>query len=109
MEEVTRSIFAMKSNRSPGLSGITIEFYQTFWEKIKLLVLNSLNEGFYKGELSHLQKQGVLSLLYKKGDPEFLDDWRPISLLNTDYKIATRVCAYKTFYQASYAWINKVT
>ena len=52
MEEVTRSILAMKTNRSPGLSGITIEFYQHFWEKIKLLVLNYLNEGFLKGELS---------------------------------------------------------
>ena len=38
---------------------------------------------------SPFQKQGVLSLLYKKGDPENLENWRPISLLNTDYKIIT--------------------
>ena len=33
----------------------------------------------------------MLSLIYKKGDPDNLENWRPISLLNVDYKIATRV------------------
>ena len=85
----------MKCNKSPGLSGITIEFYQTFWDKIKYIVLNSINEGYLKGELSPLQRQGVLSLLYKKGNPENLENWRPISLLNTDYKIITRLLAIR--------------
>ena len=91
--EITKAIFDMKHNKSPGLSGITVEFYQSFWNKIKYLVLNSINEGYIKGELSQLQKQGVISLLYKKGNPENLENWRPISLLNTDYKIITRVLA----------------
>ena len=59
------------------------------------LVINSLNEGYVKGELSQLQKQGVLSLLFKKGDPENLENWSPISLLNTDYKILTRTLAIR--------------
>ena len=93
LDEITKAIFNMKHNKSPGLSGISIEFYQTFWNKIKYLVLNSMNEGSIKGEQSPLQKQGVISLLYKKGNPENLENWRPISLLNTDYKIITRVLA----------------
>ena len=72
LDEITKAIFNMKHNKSPGLSGITIDFYQTFWNKIKYLVLNSMNEGFIKGELSPLQKQGVISLLYKKGSHENL-------------------------------------
>ena len=83
----------MKNNKSPGLDGLTVEFYQTFWFKIEKLVINSLNEGFLKNELSVTQKQGVLSLLYKKGDPENIENWRPITLLNTDYKILTRILA----------------
>ena len=93
--ELTKAIFSMKLNKSPGLSGLTIEFYQTFWEKIKILVLNSFNEGYNKGELSYMQKQGVLSLLYKKGDPENIENWRPISLLNIDNKLCTRVLAMR--------------
>ena len=75
----------MKTNKSPGLIGLTIECYQTFWHKIGELVIGSLNVGYMKGELSSLQKQSVISLLYKKDDSNNFENWRPISLLNTDY------------------------
>jgi hypothetical protein len=66
LEECTLAVREMKKNKSPGLDGLTSEFYQVFWNKISKLVLNSLNEGFQKGELSFTQKQSVLSLIFKK-------------------------------------------
>ena len=44
------------------------------------------------GELSHSQKQAVISLLHKEEkDRLFFKNWRPISFLNVDYKIISKV------------------
>jgi alanine racemase len=37
------------------------------------------------------QRIGTLSLLYKKGDSRQLKNWRPVSLLNVDYKILSKI------------------
>ena len=84
----------MKNGKSPGSDGITTEFYKLFWKDIKLFLINSLNSSFQKGSLNDLQKQSYITLLPKQGkDIELLTNWRPISLLNTDYKIATKSIA----------------
>ena len=52
-----------------------------------------LNSCFSAGRLSRSQRQGVISLSFKKGDRLDPKNWRPISLLNVDYKIASRAIA----------------
>ncbi len=41
------------------------------------------------------QYMGLLVLLYKEGDRENLSNWRPLTLLNTDYKLIERVVAQR--------------
>ena len=43
--------------------------------------------------LSKSQYNAIITLLYKKGNREDISNWRPISLLNTDYKIITKLLA----------------
>ena len=83
----------MKSNKSPGSDGLPVEFNITFWNDIKTILVNALNAAYHLGELSPTQKRGILTLLYKKGDKDALTNWRPISLLNTDYKILAHILA----------------
>ena len=40
-QETTDAVINMKLNKSPGLSGFSIEFLSNFLGKIKLLVINS--------------------------------------------------------------------
>ena len=43
------------------------------------------------GHLTISQRRGIISLLFNKGDRTLLKNWRPITLLTTDYKILTKV------------------
>ena len=44
--------------------------------------------------MSHSQKQAVITLIEKKGkDRNYLENWRPISLINVDAEIASKVIA----------------
>ena len=59
-------------------------------------MINSFNYGFVKGELSISQRQGIIRLIPKKNkNLSLLKNWQPISLLNVDYKIATKALALR--------------
>ena len=88
------AIKSMNNNKSPGTDGITCEFYKLFWNDVGKYLISSLNYSYSIGKLTALQKQSIITLLPKKDkDLTKLENWRPISLLNTDYKIATKVIA----------------
>ena len=43
--------------------------------------------------MSKSQNRGVLTLLFKSGKRENIRNWRPLTLLNTDYKIIAKILA----------------
>ena len=80
----------MSNNKSPGSDGFTAEFFKMFLKNIGNFVIRSLNYGYDTGELSNTQKQGIITCIPKEGKPrQYLKNWRPISLLNVVYKIAS--------------------
>ena len=84
----------MPSNKSPGNDGLTKEFYETFWEEIKITLCTSITKSYQNGELSTSQRQAVIKLIEKKGkDKKLIKNWRPISLLNLDTKLISKVLA----------------
>lgn len=92
--ECYKLLDSFQNNKTPGNDGIPIEFYKKFWSLISDPFINSINECFEKGEMSVSQKQAVITLIEKKGkDRSSLENWRPISLLNVDTKIMTKVLA----------------
>ena len=83
----------MSTGKSPGADGFPVEFYRRFWGLLGQDLVDILNFSFTHGSLSDSQRRGIIRLLYKKDDPLELKHWRSISLLNTDYKICTKVLA----------------
>ena len=87
VQECTAALNKMKKNKSPGLDGISTEFYQTFWPLFGKLLVDVFNESYEQGSLSQTQRASVISLIFKKGNTDDISNYRPISLTNVDYRI----------------------
>ena len=94
LEECKKILESFEDNKSPGEDGFTAEFYKHFFDLIGFDLTQSLNQAFEEGELSISQQRGVITLIPKE-DSDLLDiqNWRPITLLNIDYKIASKALA----------------
>ena len=94
LDELSLSLKNMKNGKSPGSDGFPSEFFKVFWRQLGGFVLRSLNEGFRKGEMSNTQREGVVVCLPKtENDRDRIKNWRPITLLNTVYKIGSSAIA----------------
>ena len=92
-DELSKAVKLMQPNKSPGEDGLPIEFYRFFWNDIKSYLFASHKYSLESGSLSITQKRGVISLLPKKNDLLLLKNWRPLTLLNVDYKILAKIIA----------------
>ena len=95
LKELTQALKGMPNGKSPGTDGLTVEFYKRFWDILGEDLLLSLQSGLEEKLLSESQRSAIITCLYKKGDRHDLGNWRPISLLNIDYKVLTKTLANK--------------
>lgn len=93
-QEVYNSLSSMETGKTPGTDGLGPAFYITFWDKLKHSLISAYNYAFEHGILHSSARRGILSLIPKK-DRNLLKikNWRPITLLNTDYKILSKTIA----------------
>ena len=86
-----------EKRKSSGNDGLTKEFYLCFFNEISDSLVAALNRSFEVNELSSSQGQAVIVLIEKKEkDKRLIKNWRPISLINVDSKIASKALAMKT-------------
>ena len=94
LHEISAALKDMKHNKSPGCDGIPPEFYKVFWSKLKKFFHEVIQEAVTVGKFHLSARRGVITVIEKQGrDPNLLKNWRPISLLNTDLKIYSKVIA----------------
>ena len=94
MEELHEAIKGMKRDSVPGEDGLIVDFYLTFWNVVKDLLFSSLQYAFEVQHMSITQRRGMIRLLPKENrNPLLVSSWRPITLLNVDYKAITKLFA----------------
>ena len=92
-EEVKEAIWDCGSQRSPGPDGFNFKFIKQFWELLKPDVLRFLDEFHLNGVFPKGSNASFLALIPKVHDPQFLNDYRPISLIGCTYKIVAKLLA----------------
>ena len=83
----------MAKGKAPGSEGLPPEFYLALWDVLGEDLVEVLTASFTAGVLPPSQRTALISLIFKKGDRSEHKNWRPISLLNADYKICARALA----------------
>ena len=74
----------MQSNKSPVTDGLRAEFYKLFWKGSHPYLLNASK---------YAHSNGLLMIPKKNKAAKLFKNWRPITLLNRDYKIASKCIA----------------
>ena len=87
---------SMQNGKSPGNDSFITEFYVVVFGELEKLLVSVFNYAFEVGELSSFQKHAVITLIQKKDrDNMLVENWRPISLIIVDIKIASKALAFR--------------
>lgn len=89
IEEIEEAIMQMKTGKSPGIDGFTTKFYKTFKTELShrfQIIGNDILEG------KSMLQNAIISMILKQEDSTpNIKNFRPISLLNVEYKILLKL------------------
>ena len=92
LQEIGMYLKKIRNNKSPGTDGFSGEFFKFFYPDLKYRLHKSIKQTYAENRLPFTQNLGITSLLPKTDkDRTFLKNWRPLTLLNTYYKIISGV------------------
>jgi len=91
MEEIKAAVNKGAGKKAPGRDGICLEYFKTNWDMIKGDMLVLFKQMYRDCKILEQQKQGTVVCIPKTLGPSTPADYRPITLLNTDYKILARI------------------
>ena len=86
-EEITSTFFKLNPNKAPGPDGLTSAFFKASWETIGPEVVSAIRNFFATNFLPATTNATILSLVPKFPGATKISDFRPISCLNTIYKL----------------------
>ena len=94
--ELLEAIEALSNYSCPGTDGIIPCFYRHYWDLMGDDISEAFQEMFLAGEMPETISEGMIFLI-PKGDRNLEDikQWRPITLLNTIYKIFAKALALR--------------
>ncbi len=93
--ELYDALKSMESGKALGIDGILVELYKSLWAVLGNDLLDMLSDSLTRGLLSMSRRRAEITLLPKKGDLRNIKNWRPVSLLCSDFKILSKAFAIR--------------
>ena len=97
LESHKSNTFSLPGDKSPGLDGFPLYFYHHYWHILKGDLLDLFQFFYQANNIDTLLSinQTFIALIPKKYKAEKIQDFRPISLLNSNYKIISKCLAFR--------------
>lgn len=93
-EELNEAISRLKASKSPGPDEFPSEWYKTFRSELTPSLLQTFNAALKEGKIPPSWKEATISVIPKEGKDRLeCGSFRPISVLNMDYKLYTSILA----------------
>ena len=96
-EEVLKIIGNLKSKSSSGHDGISSIILKEIKNSIAPILTLCINQSIVTGIFPNLLKNAIVKPVYKKEDPNLVDNYRPISLLPIVSKIFEKIIFKQTY------------
>lgn len=90
-EEITKVMFSLNPNKAPAPDSLSSAFYKAAWTLIGTETVKSIQHFFNSGFLPKTANSTILSMVPKFPGASRITDYRPISCLNTIYKVISRL------------------
>lgn len=90
-EEIERALKETKHGKAAGDDDIVVEMLKDGGEVIIEKLIKLFNLCLEKEDIPGAWANAIVVLIYKKGDKESLENYRPISLLSQMYKLFARI------------------
>ena len=87
MEELNEAISLEKKGKAPGPDGIIIELIKWLGHQNRILLLKTMNDWWNAEEAPRELYFATVATIYKKGETNRAENYRPISLLSGFYKM----------------------
>ena len=93
--EVARALRTAPNGKAPGWDGLPAELFKAFSQQFSPVLAALYTAIGTTGSMPPRFTDGIIKVLFKKGDPTQPGNYRPITLLNTDYRILAKVLALR--------------
>ena len=90
IEELKEIVKESENNKSPGLDGLSYEFYKIIWNFIQDDLLEVFQCQLNRKRIVDSNREGITRLAPKVDGVPTVEELRPITLLNSDYKMLTK-------------------